>query len=78
MKNNKKYILVADDEKEIRDILTILLNGEGYEVVLASEGNEVINLISDDIDLYILDVNMPNMSGFMVAQEIRKKFSVPL
>lgn len=78
MKNNKKYILVADDEKEIRDILTILLNGEGYEVVLASEGNEVINLISDDIDLYILDVNMPNMSGFMVAQEIRKKYETPI
>lgn len=78
MKNNKKYILVADDEKEIRDVLTILLNSEGYEVILANDGNEVINLISEDIDLYILDVNMPNMNGFMVAKEIRNNYETPI
>ena len=78
MKNDKKYILIADDEKEIRDILNLLLKGEGYAVLTAENGCEVVELAEPEIDLYILDVNMPGLSGFMAAAELRKKYDTPI
>lgn len=78
MTNNKYRILIADDEKEIRDILTLLLNGDGYELVQAENGKEAVDKAAEDIDLYILDVNMPELSGFMAGAEIRKKFDAPI
>lgn len=78
MKNNKTYILVADDEKEIRDILKLLLENEGYEVITAEHGLEVLKKACEDIDLYILDVNMPEMTGFMVTMELRKQTDAPI
>lgn len=78
MKENKTYILIADDEKEIRDILKLLLEGEGYEVLTAADGREVLEYASSEIDLYILDVNMPEITGFMAAVELRKKYDTPI
>lgn len=78
MKNNKSYILIADDEKEIRDILKLLLEGEGYEVLAVADGRAVLEVASPEIDLYILDVNMPEMTGFMAAMELRKKTDAPI
>lgn len=78
MKNNKPYILIADDEKEIRDILALLLEGEGYEVQTAANGGEAVALAGPAIDLYILDVNMPVMTGFMAAMELRKNCDTPI
>ncbi len=78
MKDGKKYILVADDEKEIRDVLTLLLSGEGYTVVCANDGQAALEMANGDVDLYILDVNMPRLSGFMVGAEIRKRFDTPI
>lgn len=78
MKDNKTYILIADDEKEIRDILKLLLEGEGYEVLVAADGTEVIEAVCPEIDLYILDVNMPKMTGFMAAMELRKQTDAPI
>ncbi|MBE5956125.1 MAG: response regulator transcription factor [Lachnospiraceae bacterium] len=78
MTNHNYRILIADDEKEIRDILTLLLNGDGYELVQAENGKEAVDKATEDIDLYILDVNMPELSGFMAGAEIRKKFDAPI
>lgn len=78
MKNEKICILVADDDKEIRDFLQLLLKGEGYEVIAVADGEEVVKNISPDIDLYILDVNMPGMSGFGVASQIRNEYDTPI
>ncbi len=78
MKNNKAYILIADDEKEIRDILKLLLEGEGYEVVAVADGSAVVEMACPEIDLYILDVNMPKLTGFMAAMELRKKTDAPI
>lgn len=78
MLNNKYKILIADDEKDIRDILKLLLAGEGYEVLTAESGEEALALASEEIDLYILDVNMPGLSGFMTAAEIRKVSDAPI
>lgn len=74
MKDNKYCILIADDEKEIRDILNLLLKGEGYQVIQAENGRQAVELSDDMVDLYILDVNMPEMTGFMAGAEIRSRF----
>ena len=78
MIDNKKCILIADDEKEIRDILTLLLNAEGYHVIAAEDGQEAVDKASDDIDLFILDVNMPRLTGIMAAVELRKTYQTPI
>ena len=74
----KNKILVADDSEEIREILTILLNGDGYEVVTAADGKEAIAKVDETITLIILDVNMPGKSGFLACSEIRKKTLAPI
>lgn len=71
-------ILVADDNSEIRDILKILLEGEGYEVEEAIDGNDAIEKTDDSIDLIILDVMMPLKNGFRACADIRKKSNVPI
>lgn len=78
MKDGRKYILIADDEREIRDVVSLLMRGEGYETVTAEDGDEVLKKASDDIDLYILDVNMPRLSGIMTAAELRKRYDTPI
>ena len=78
MEKEKIKILVADDEKEIRDVLDMLLTAEGYEVTAASDGGEAVKIADASIDLYILDVNMPVMSGFAAGAEIRKHFYTPI
>lgn len=78
MKDGKKYILAADDEREIRDILSLLLTAEGYAVITAEDGQAVLEQASPDIDLYLLDVNMPRCSGIMAAAELRRQFQTPI
>ena len=78
MKNNKKCILIADDETEIREILSMLLTGDGYHVIEAVNGQDALEKANEDVDLYILDVNMPVMTGFMAASELRKTTQAPI
>nr|WP_294681179.1 response regulator transcription factor [uncultured Anaerotignum sp.] len=78
MKDGKHCILIADDEKEIREILRLLLEGEGYAVLTAADGAEALAKAAEEVDLYILDVNMPVLSGFPAAAEIRKQFGAPI
>ncbi len=78
MKDGKKCILVADDDREIREILTLLLTSQDYAVVTADDGLQAAALAVDEIDLYILDVNMPGQSGIMAAAQIRKRYETPI
>ncbi|WP_306307286.1 response regulator [Cellulosilyticum ruminicola] len=79
MNNTQTHkILIADDNAEIREILHILLNGEGFEVVLACDGEKCIQLVDKTIDLIILDVNMSQKSGFIATSEIQKKTMAPI
>ena len=78
MKDGKQYILVADDDREIREILQLLLTSQGYEVVTAEDGLAAEAQASAQIDLYILDVSMPGQSGLMAAAAIRKQFETPI
>ena len=76
--SDPKRILIADDEPEIRAIVELLLRGEGYDVVPVCDGQEAADRAGDDIDLYLLDVNMPRLSGIMAAAQIRQKYDTPI
>lgn len=68
----KDKILVADDEKSMREFLDIMLKKEGYKVSLASNGEEVIKLIEKDIfDLALVDIRMPKLDGLSVLKRIK-------
>lgn len=75
--NNKK-ILVVDDHAEIREVSRILLESEGFLVEEAQNGEEAILKATDDIDLIILDIMMPNKNGYMACKEIREKTNAPI
>lgn len=74
----KKRILIADDSPEIIEILTILLESEDYEVVIATNGEEAVQMVDDTIDLIVLDIMMPLKSGFIACKEIREKSIAPI
>ncbi len=67
-----KKILIADDEPNIVISLEFLMKREGFDVTVATDGEEAVNRIrSDRPDLVLLDVMMPKKSGFEVCQEIK-------
>ncbi|MGB8455890.1 MAG: winged helix-turn-helix domain-containing protein [Anaerocolumna sp.] len=76
--NNKTTILVADDDEDIWEILEILLKAEGFEVIMASDGNEAVRLADAFVDLIILDVAMPEKNSFLACKEIREKSVAPV
>ena len=68
---NKK-VLIADDEQNIVISLEFLMKREGFEVVVANDGEEAIRRIrADQPDLVLLDVMMPKKSGVEVCQEVK-------
>lgn len=75
---DQKKILFADDDPEIREVLRLLLAGEGYQVIEAANGSQALELLDDTVDLVILDVMMPGMGGYAVCAEIRKRSAVPV
>ncbi len=73
-------ILVCDDEIEIRKILHLLLENEGYTVVEAADGKAAVEAVRSDasIDLCIMDIMMPHKSGIEATREIREFSAVPV
>lgn len=72
-------ILVADDETEIREILRLYLEKEGYEVVEAADGSEAVRQIRNgNLDLAILDIMMPELNGYRVLQNARQENNLPV
>lgn len=72
-------ILAVDDEKKYRDLISLFLESEGMEVVCASNGQEALDALRvHQIDLVLLDVMLPDMSGFDVCKEIRKTSEIPV
>ncbi len=75
---DEKTILIADDDPDIREVARVLLESEGFAVREAVDGDDAIAKISDDIDLYILDVMMPHKSGYQVCRAIRNVSASPI
>ena len=71
-------ILVVDDNEEIRNILHILLESEGYQILEASDGETALTMVDDSIDLIILDIMMPGISGLDVCKKIRETYQMPI
>ena len=71
-------ILVVDDNEEIRNILHILLESEGYTIIEAPDGETALTLVDDTIDLVILDIMMPGISGLDVCKKIRETYQMPI
>ena len=77
---DKIRILAVDDEPDLRSLLRILLKTRGYDVLEAASGAEALALLRADpkIDLVIMDIMMPGLSGVEACAEIRKFSTVPL
>ena len=74
-----KNILVVDDDKDIRELVAIYLKAENFNVSLAENGLEALELIEKNkFDLVVLDVMMPKMDGLETLIEIRKKYVMPV
>ena len=74
----KQKILVADDAKDIREVVRIMLEDAGFEVVLAVNGEEAVEKFDSDISLVILDIMMPECDGINACSRIRAKAEVPV
>lgn len=75
----KSRILVVDDNSEIREVIHILLSGEGYEVEEVQDGKSALEkLAQESYDLIILDVMMPGWNGYQTCVEIRKQSNAPV
>ena len=65
-------ILIAEDERDIRDLIIFTLRFSGYEVVAASNGEEAIQLAQQEMpDLILLDVRMPRKTGYEACRAIK-------
>lgn len=75
-----KKILVADDEELIRRLVSDFLVQEGYEPILAVDGDEAMRLFGEhpDVSLMILDIMMPGLDGWEVCRRVRETSAVPI
>ena len=71
-------ILIADDEKDIVEMLSAFFTGKGYTVLTAYDGEETLRKIESRPDMILLDVNMPGMDGFEVCRRIREHVFCPI
>ena len=72
-------ILVADDDRNIAELLRLYLEKEGYTVSVAGDGEEALARFSaDSPDMVLLDIMMPKLDGWQVCREIRKKSNCPI
>jgi DNA-binding response OmpR family regulator len=71
--------LVVDDDRVLADVLAFTLRREGFEVVLAGDGEAALRMwAKEQPDLIVLDVNMPKLDGFAVCRRIRAEADTPI
>lgn len=76
--NTRASILYADDDPAIREVIRVLLEGEGYLVDEACDGQEAVEYVNESHELIILDVMMPKLSGFEACAQIREHHNTPV
>jgi len=75
----RKQILLVDDDREIVESMRVALEANGYEILVARDGNQGLAMAErEDPDLVILDMMMPKRSGFLVLEKLRRSRPVPL
>lgn len=79
MEENNSSILVVDDNPEIREIIQVLLGGEGYLVETAGNGVKALEMLSQrEYDLIILDIMMPGLDGYQTCRKMREESNAPI
>jgi DNA-binding response OmpR family regulator len=73
-----KKILIIDDEKDIIMLLKDFLEIENFEVIFTTKPEEAMDLLTDDISIVVLDINMPGISGIQLCKDIRRVSKVPV
>ena len=71
-------ILLVDDDRELTSLLKELLEMEGFNVVLATDGEQALKLLDASIDLLLLDIKMPRKYGIETLKELRQNFQTPV
>ncbi len=78
MQGNQR-VLVVDDDKNICEIIRLYLDKEGFEVIIANDGQTAIDLFKQKTpSVVVLDVMLPKMDGFQVCREIRRVSNIPI
>jgi len=76
---NIRTILIVDDEPQIRRVLKVTLCAKGYEVIEATTGQEAVeSLLSEHVDVVLLDLKLPDMNGVEVCGKMRRSFEGPI
>ena len=78
MQGNK--VLIVDDDPNIREVISVLLSSEGYNVDAAENGQMAVARVEEgnEYDIICLDIMMPDMDGIEVCSKIRQKSNVPV
>jgi DNA-binding response OmpR family regulator len=72
-------ILVADDDRNIADLLRMYLRKAGYDVTLAADGDETVRLLREqEFDLLLLDIMMPGKDGLQIIRGLRRRSEMPV
>ena len=76
----KYRVLIVDDDPNIREVISVMLSSEGYEIKEAANGADAVNIVfsQETPDLVILDIMMPEMDGVEVCRQIRTRSAVPI
>ncbi len=76
---SSRCILIADDDQDIRELLRLYLESEGYRVREAVDGAEVLGAVkAGGIDLVLLDIMMPRIDGYQVLRRVRETSALPV
>jgi len=78
MSNNRKRIMIVDDERDFREMLNLMLRNRGFEIEFAEDGSIFLEKVDDfQPDLVILDVMMPGLTTEEILEQMKKKKSKP-
>ncbi|GAA0491160.1 MULTISPECIES: envelope stress response regulator transcription factor CpxR [Tatumella] len=71
-------ILLVDDDRELTSLLKELLEMEGFEIIVADDGEQALSLLDSSVDLLLLDVMMPKKNGIDTLKELRQQHQTPV
>ena len=76
--SSKGRVLVVEDDPDIMKIIQSFLEGDGYEILAATDGHTAHELIRQDVDLLVLDVGLPGLDGLEVTRRVREFSPIPI